>query len=96
MSRWKPWRQSKAIRKTIRPSSSLPNSDAPIHTGDGSPTFSGYLGAVDPEELDSDPAYHPEDWVGRAGLERSYEKALRGTPGVAVERTDRSGRILST
>ncbi len=56
----------------------------------------GFLGAVDSEELEADEAYHPEDWIGRAGLESSYEKALRGTPGVAVERTDRSGRILST
>ena len=56
----------------------------------------GYLGAVEPEELDVDPAYHPEAWVGRSGLERTYEKALRGTPGLAVEQTDRSGRILAT
>lgn len=56
----------------------------------------GYLGVVGPEELESGDSYHPEDWVGRAGLEQAYEKALRGTPGVAVERTDRSGRILST
>ncbi|NLS96835.1 MAG: hypothetical protein GXX96_32265 [Planctomycetaceae bacterium] len=55
----------------------------------------GYLGAVDAEKLASDDAYHPEDRIGRAGLERSYEQALRGTPGVAVEQTDRSGRILS-
>ena len=56
----------------------------------------GYLGAVEPEELEPDGTYHPEDWVGRAGLELTYEKALRGMPGLAVERTDRSGRILST
>ncbi len=56
----------------------------------------GYLGAVTPEELDSDPTCHAEARVGRAGLELAYEKALRGTPGTAVERTDRSGRILST
>lgn len=56
----------------------------------------GYLGAVDLEALQSDGDYHPEDSVGRAGLELTYEKALRGTPGLAVERTDRSGRILST
>ena len=56
----------------------------------------GYLGAVGVEELETDPAYHPEARVGRAGLEQNYEKALRGTPGIAAERTDRSGRILST
>lgn len=56
----------------------------------------GYLGAVEAEELESDAAYHAEAWVGRAGLELTYEKDLRGTPGLAVEQTDRSGRILST
>jgi penicillin-binding protein 2 len=56
----------------------------------------GYLGAVETEELDSDPTLHAEARVGRAGLELAYEKALHGTPGAAVERTDRSGRILST
>lgn len=56
----------------------------------------GYLGAVDAEKLASDDAYHPEARIGRAGLELSYEPALRGTPGVAVELTDRSGRILSS
>lgn len=55
----------------------------------------GYLGAVEPQELESDAAYHPEAWVGRAGLELNYEKDLRGTPGLAVEQTDRSGRVLS-
>ena len=56
----------------------------------------GYLGAVASEELESDMAYHSEARVGRAGLELAYEKALRGRSGVAVEQTDRSGRILST
>ena len=56
----------------------------------------GYLGAIEPEELDSDPTRHAEARVGRSGLELAYEKALRGTPGTAIEQTDRSGRILST
>ncbi len=55
----------------------------------------GYLGAVDSGELQPEGDYQPEDRVGRAGLELRYEKALRGMPGLAVEQTDRSGRILS-
>ena len=96
MSRWRPWQRSRANRKTIRPSDLSPSSNAPICRADSFAHTLGYLGAVDPEELDSDPAYHPEAWVGRAGLELAYETALRGTPGIAVERTDRSGRVLST
>lgn len=56
----------------------------------------GYLGTIDSKELEKDSSYHAETRTGRAGLELAYERALRATPGVAVERADRSGRILST
>ena len=56
----------------------------------------GYLGAIDSTELEEDSSYHAETRAGRAGLELAYEKALRATPGMAVEHADRSGRILST
>ncbi|MFH1918713.1 MAG: penicillin-binding transpeptidase domain-containing protein, partial [Planctomycetota bacterium] len=59
----------------------------------------GHLGPVEPEEVkgdDAEDAYHPEDRAGRAGLELYYEHLLRGRRGVAVELTDRSGRVLSS
>jgi len=59
----------------------------------------GHVGPVEEGELrggGSDGAYHPADFVGRMGLERQYEQLLRGRRGVAVELTDRSGRVLST
>ncbi len=59
----------------------------------------GHLGAVEQQELEpgsSHAAYHPEDRVGRTGLQRRYEHLLRGRRGVAVELTDRSGRILAS
>ncbi|MFH1264816.1 MAG: penicillin-binding transpeptidase domain-containing protein [Planctomycetota bacterium] len=59
----------------------------------------GHLGPVEPEEVkggDAEDAYHPEDRTGRAGLELHYEHLLRGRRGVAVELTDRSGRVLSS
>jgi len=58
----------------------------------------GHLGPVEQEELDRGPraqdAYGPQDRVGRLGLERQYERLLRGRRGLAVELTDRSGRVL--
>jgi len=57
----------------------------------------GHLGPVTPEELDEPGAdYHAEDVVGRMGLERQYERLLRGRRGVAVELTDHGGNILSS
>ncbi len=44
---------------------------------------------------DADFAYHADDWVGRTGAERQFETALRGKAGLAVERSNRSGRVLS-
>jgi len=58
----------------------------------------GYLGDVRRDELTSDDpqeVYHAEDRAGRAGIELQYEHLLRGRRGVVVERTDRSGRVLS-
>ncbi len=56
----------------------------------------GYQGTIDSTELEKDSSYHGETRTGRAGLELAYERALRATPGLAVEHADRSGRILST
>jgi penicillin-binding protein 2 len=59
----------------------------------------GHLGPVEKEELrgpDGQQLYHPEDRVGRTGLERQFEHLLRGGRGIAVELTDRSGRVLSS
>jgi penicillin-binding protein 2 len=43
-----------------------------------------------------DPFSGPDHYVGRMGLERQYEPLLRGRPGLAVERADHAGRLLST
>ncbi len=59
----------------------------------------GHLGPVEKHELkgpDGQTLYEPEDRVGRTGLERQYEHLLRGRRGIAVELTDRSGRVLSS
>lgn len=59
----------------------------------------GHLGPVTQAELDRDhgpPDYHPEDLIGRMGVERQYEAPLRGRRGTAVELTDHSGRMISS
>ncbi len=42
----------------------------------------GYLSEVYREEIDEDPFYKPGNNIGRAGLERFYEKELRGRKGI--------------
>lgn len=42
----------------------------------------GYLNEVSKEEIDKDHFYRPGDQIGRAGIERYYEKELRGQKGI--------------
>jgi len=46
----------------------------------------GYVGRIDALELSalSSAGYNELDYIGRAGVEQSYEKALRGEPGVSA------------
>jgi penicillin-binding protein 2 len=57
-------------------------------------TFSqvlGYAGLVGDADLKRDPSLSAEDSVGRAGLEVSYDRYLRGTDGEAVTFRDAHG-----
>lgn len=40
--------------------------------------------------------YQPDDSIGRMGIERQFEAALRGKTGLTIERSNRSGRVLTT
>ncbi len=42
----------------------------------------GYIGEVDDAMVKENPYYRPGDYVGKSGLEKSYESALRGVKGV--------------
>ncbi len=43
----------------------------------------GYTGKINEEELERDNnSYSPIDYIGKSGLEKSWEKELRGVPGV--------------
>lgn len=56
----------------------------------------GYLGAitVDDQEQYLELGYELSERVGRFGVERSYESALRGTPGYVMYEVDAAGRVL--
>jgi penicillin-binding protein 2 len=58
----------------------------------------GYLSPVTDEEIqqakDSDSPYLRSDQVGRSGLERQYDKVLRGKAGVTRYEVDNLGRVI--
>ena len=41
----------------------------------------GYIGEVNQSTVDKDPYYHPGDYIGKSGIEYSYEQVLRGKRG---------------
>ena len=55
-----------------------------------SPITTGELDAI--EQSGADPVTHRSDLVGRAGVERTYDRLLRGTPGVKSVTVDNLGR----
>lgn len=56
----------------------------------------GYTGSVDAEELPGlrEQGYLPDDLIGKAGLEASYESHLRGRYGIEQVERDATGREL--
>ncbi|MCB2222337.1 MAG: penicillin-binding protein 2 [Bacteroidetes bacterium] len=48
----------------------------------------GYIGEVDNRDMDQDPYYRMGDYIGKSGLERFYEKELRGSKGVQIVMVD--------
>ena len=53
----------------------------------------GDVAEVSPEDIKEDDYYKPGDYIGKVGIERSYEKELRGTKGVQILLRDVRGRI---
>ena len=48
----------------------------------------GYVGEVDQADLDRDPYYSRGDYIGKSGLEKSYEEQLRGVKGKKIMHVD--------
>jgi penicillin-binding protein 2 len=53
----------------------------------------GDVAEVSPADIERDPYYEPGDYMGKQGIERSYEQDLRGEKGVEVLLRDARGRI---
>ncbi len=48
----------------------------------------GDIGPIDKKQLDADPYYKRDDYVGQSGIEKFYEKELRGKKGLKVVMVD--------
>ena len=53
----------------------------------------GDVGEVSESNIEEDDYYQPGDYIGKLGLEKSYEKVLRGQKGVKIMLRDARGRI---
>ena len=53
----------------------------------------GDVAEVSPAEIEEDPYYQPGDYIGKLGVERSYEKQLRGEKGMQILLRDAHGRV---
>ena len=53
----------------------------------------GDVAEVSPSDIEADDYYQPGDYIGKLGVERSYERQLRGEKGVQILLRDAHGRI---
>jgi len=53
----------------------------------------GDVAEVSPSDIEEDDYYQPGDYIGKLGVERFYEKQLRGEKGVQILLRDAHGRI---
>ena len=53
----------------------------------------GDVAEVSPADIEEDDYYQPGDYIGKLGVERSYEKQLRGQKGIQILLRDAKGRI---
>ena len=53
----------------------------------------GDVAEVSPAEIEEDEYYQPGDYIGKLGIERSYERQLRGEKGMQILLRDAHGRL---
>ena len=53
----------------------------------------GDVAEVSPSDIEEDEYYQPGDYIGKLGVERSYEKQLRGEKGMQILLRDAHGRV---
>ena len=58
------------------------------------PHVLGYVSEVDTSDIRRDNYYKSRDYIGKSGLERYYEKELRGRKGVKIQLVDVHNRVV--
>lgn len=53
----------------------------------------GDIAEVSPADIEEDDYYQPGDYIGKLGVERQYERQLRGEKGIKIMLRDAHGRI---
>lgn len=53
----------------------------------------GYVREVDAKNIEDDPYYEQGDYIGKIGIELTYERYLRGVKGVSYQQVDVKGRV---
>lgn len=53
----------------------------------------GDMAEVSPADIEEDDYYQPGDYIGKLGVERSYEQKLRGEKGIQILLRDAHGRV---
>lgn len=56
----------------------------------------GYIGEVTPRQIEKNPYYKQGDYIGVNGLERTYEKELRGIKGMKIRMVDVHNRDVGS
>lgn len=75
------------VRVADNPQRNYPNPDLFAHV-------LGYTGRVSEEDLKSNPDFQASDYVGKTGLEQTYERILRGKPGKARVEVNAQGQAI--
>jgi len=61
--------------------------------GDSASHLTGYIGEISQQELENSRQYDPGDIVGKMGLEKEYDRYLRGVDGGKLVETDVFGEV---
>lgn len=56
----------------------------------------GYVGEVNQHDLDENPYYQRGDYIGKSGIEKSYEELLRGVKGTKIMHVDVHNREIGS
>lgn len=66
--------------------------------GEATSLLTGYIGQITAEELEknADKGYSQNSYIGKTGIERSYEETLKGTDGLEIYIQDKDGNKKET